>query len=538
MKLWVSVCLLIGSTASGQGVISSATPEATAAGAEIMKAGGNAVDAAVAVAFTLGVTEPAGSGVFGQTFLLIHPPDKKPFVINGTSYAPIKLPTKLAPVHIPGRRATTVPSTVRVLDFAFRKYGSGKVTWKQVLEPAIRCAEEGYKLGHFRHRSLMRYASRLLQDKQTTKMYLPNGKSTIPPAGTVMKLPQLAKALRRLAEHGADDFYKGQIAEDIAEDMKKNKGWITLQDLKSFPQPKVVEPLHDRYRGHDVYTLPPPTGGWVVLLSLNILERAKKGQLAVEGSDSRVVWLAETLRVGHSQRADAPISNFQQYAKQVGDKIDDGTVDKLIKRMNLPKPRTSGGETTHFSLVDPDGMTVAVTASINAYFGAQVAHPKWGFLYNDYMNEFVINQAKSPYNLKPRGMPYSSMSGTILARNGKPVLAVGSPGSQRIISAVVQVISHHVDVGKGIKAAVAAPRLHVVPDADLFLEGRGGRIPAAQLLKLELRGYNVLRPLTSLYRGNLNPYFGGVHAVAKEKTGWEGGADPRRDGVVEKVTQK
>lgn len=537
--LLLSACVLSCTSphVNAQAVVSSSTPEATEAGMEILKAGGNGIDAAVAVSFALAVTEPAGSGLFGQTFMLIHPSDKKPFVINGTSLAPMKLPAKISPEEIIGRRATTVPSTIRVLEYAWKNYGSGRITWKQLLAPAIRAAETGYPLGYFRQRSLARYASRLIDDKVTAAMYLPKENGLVP-TGTLIKSPQLAKALRRLAEAGADDFYKGQIATDIADDMKANKGWITLKDLNEFPQPKVVAPLQDKYRGYDVYTLPPPTGGWVVLLALNILERAPKGSLALEGSDPRVIWLAETLRVGHSFRIDSPITDFQKYANQVAKKIDDGTIEKLIQSMELPKPKTSGGETTHFSLVDNEGTAVAVTASINAYFGAQVAHPKWGFLYNDYMHEFVVNQPDNPYNLRPKGIPYSSMSGTILAKDGKPEFVVGSPGSQRIISAVVQVLSHYVDVKAGVKRAVDAPRLHVVPENNLFLEARQTSYRSDLLLKLELRGYDIVRPLTSLYRENLNPFFGGVHAVGKEKDGWEGGADPRRDGVVKKLPAK
>ena len=329
------------------GVVSSASPEATEAGVEILEAGGNAVDAAVAVSFALGVTEPAGSGIGGQTYMLIHPPKKAPFVIRGTSYAPRKIPAKVSIEDIVGHRATTVPSTVKVLEYAWKNYGSGKVTWKQLLAPSIRYAEQGYPLGHFRHRSLVRYARKLLQDRTTSNMYLSkDGK--LPPIGTTMKLPVLAKCLRRLAEAGAEDFYKGEIAKDIAADMKSHGGWITFEDLRSFPEPKVVEPLQDKYRGYDVYTLPPPTGGWVVLMSLNILERAPKKALATENGDQRTIWLAETLRVGHANRETAPINNLKDYAKEVAKKINDATVDRLIKTMQLPEEKKTGGETTHF----------------------------------------------------------------------------------------------------------------------------------------------------------------------------------------------
>jgi gamma-glutamyltranspeptidase/glutathione hydrolase len=532
----VSLIVLIhnGRDIQASGVVSSATPEATQAGVEILNAGGNAIDAAVAVAFTLGVTEPACSGIGGQTFMLIHPPNQPPFVIHGTSYAPRLIPAGITVDDLVGRRATTTPSTVRVLEFAWRKYGSGRITWKQLLAPAIRHAEEGYSLGHFRRRTLLRLARALLGDEDTAREYL--GKdSKVPALGATIKHPLLARALRRLAEAGADDFYKGQIARDIAADMKANGGWLTLKDLQSFPEPQTMAPLEDQYRRYKVYSLPPPTGGWVVLLSLNILERAPKGALSVENSEARTIWLAETLRISHANREDAPIADFKSYAEQVARTINDQTVDALLRKMALPEPRKRAGETTHFSVVDSRGLAVGVTASINSYYGARIAHPRWGFLYNNYMREFVLNQPANPYNLQPGAMPYSSMSATILAREGKPVLVLGSPGGKRIISAVVQVISHWVDVGKGIQAAVAAPRLHVVPDEDLFLEVQQRQIPLPLLIKLETRGYNVVRPLSSLYKEDRNPFFGGVHALALEEGVWVGAADPRRDGTVAKA---
>jgi gamma-glutamyltranspeptidase/glutathione hydrolase len=191
----------------------------------------------------------------------------------------------------------------------------------------------------------------------------------------------------------------------------------------------------------------------------------------------------------------------------------------------------SGGETTHFSLVDGQGMVVAVTQSLNGYYGAKVAHPTLGVLYNDYMRELEVDRPGDPFALRPDALPYSSMSATILLHEGRPSLAVGSPGSKRIISAVVQVVSHWVDVGRGIRTAVEAPRLHVVPEDDLFMEARG--VPAAHLLELERRGYSIVRPLSSLHKGDLNPFFGGVHAVAWEGREWTGAADPRRDGAVD-----
>lgn len=506
------------------GAVSAATPEAAKAGVEILESGGNAIDAAVAVSFALGVSEPAGSGIGGQTFFLVHSPGKEPFVINGTSLAPSNIKPDAALEDLTGHRATTVPSTIRVLGYAWENYGSGKVSWAQTIQPATRIAEEGYSLGHFRYRSLSRYAHKLRGNASTAKQFL-LADNSVPKQKTLIKRPLLAQTLKRLAEAGPDDFYKGQIAQKIAQDMKENGGWITINDLENFPAPRTVAPLKGSYRGWDVYTLPPPTGGWVTLQALNLLEQAPKEDMS-PSNYKRKVWLAETLRVAHESRLKEPVSNLKNYESSVKKKIRKETAKKLLKSMSIG----NSGETTHFSIVDSEGMVVAVTQSINGYFGAKTAHPTLGFLYNDYMKEFDLVNKESPFFLRPGEAPYSSMSGAILAKNGEPHLVLGSPGSKRIISAVVQVISHWVNFGQKIIPAVSAPRLHVIPEDDLFIESKG--VPASHLLQLELLGYNIVKPLSSLHKGNLNPYFGGVHAVAKEGSKWVGAADPRRDGVV------
>jgi gamma-glutamyltranspeptidase/glutathione hydrolase len=245
-------------------------------------------------------------------------------------------------------------------------------------------------------------------------------------------------------------------------------------------------------------------------------------------TDRRWIWLAEALRISHRNRHQIPVSNLEDYGEEVLTKISKDRAKDLM--ISVEKPGT--GETTHFSILDGEGTAVGVTQSLNSYFGAKVANPKLGFLYNDYMTEFKRGEPKHPYALRPQGMPYSSMAATILSRDGEPVLVIGSPGSKRIISAVVQVISHWADIRQGIAAAVDAPRLHVDPWNLMYLEPRQMQIPPSLLLKMERRGYKIVRPLSSLYQGNLNPYFGGVHAVAKDPSGWQGAADPRRDGTV------
>ncbi|MFQ5638026.1 MAG: gamma-glutamyltransferase family protein [bacterium] len=527
--LFVGLCLLSCQTGSENeeyaGIVSAASPEAAAAGVEILEAGGNAIDAAVAVSFTLAVTEPAMSGLGGQSQLIVFAPDKGAFVINGTSFSPAKLPTQVAQSDLVGHFATTVPSTVRVLHYAWLKYGSGKITWTQLLAPAIRFAREGFEVGAFRHLVFKRHAYNLRNNPATRTLFL-HKDGSIPSEGEVFKQPVLANTLQRLAARGAEDFYTGAIARDIAADMKANGGWITLDDLQHVPQPIELPPLHTTYRGWDVYSLPPPGGGWVVLQMLNLLEQSSPEALAPD-SPTRLIKLADALRIGHTNRQSDPVENLVDYQSDVREKIS----KEFAKRALINnEEKTSNGETTHFSVVDGSGIAVAVTASINAYFGARAAIPKLGFLYNSYMHEFELDEPGHPFALQPKAMPYSSMSPTILVKDGEARLILGSPGSSRIISSITQVVQLWVDAGMGIEEAVAARRVHVVPQNKLYIESQ--TVSDSVLSALEKAGYVLTQPRTDLAHGDLNPYFGGIHALAKENGRWRGAADPRRDGAV------
>lgn len=512
------------------GIVSAATPEAVNAGVNILEVGGNAIDAAVAISFALAVTEPAMSGLGGQTQIMICAPGKNPVVINGTSLSPGFIPANVSLSDIVGHKATTIPSTVRVLEYAWKKYGSGTLTWADLIRQSILYAEEGFIVGPFQFRVWSRHQEDLRQ-YPAMKGLLLDGEGSIPGEGILWKQPVLAKTLRRLARYGADDFYEGGIARDIAHDMEVNGGWITLKDLKNFPQPMELVPLKGSYRGWTVFTLPPPGGGWVVLQILNILERSPATELSPSSSE-RLFLLAEALRIGQKQRQDNPVRNLIDYHKDVSEKV-----SKEFARFLLERERDgSSGETTHFALVDAAGTVVSVTASINSYFGARVASPKLGFLYNNYMREFEIGGVEHPFALRPNAMPYSNMSPTILAKDGKPVLALGSPGSSRIISAVVQVIQLWADGGMTIKEAVASKRIHVVPHRKLYLESPG--IPDSMCAEFERRGYTIEEPKKDLAEGGLNPYFGGVHAIGYQNGMWHGAADPRRDGGVKYISRR
>lgn len=519
----VTGCVSVGTQeAARSGVVSSATPEATAAGLAILEQGGNAIDAAIAVQFALAVTEPAMSGLGGQTQVILQRPGEEPRVINGTSFAPGSIPAGVRPHEIrTGRTATTVPSTVRVMDFAFRSFGSGRVSWADTLEPAMGYAANGFEVGPFRAAVYARHEADLRADPTVAALFL-NPDGSLPQAGDVLRQPVLAGTLRRLAEAGAEDFYSGRIAQAMADDMRANGGWITLEDLAATPEPAVMAPLMTTYRGHDVATLPPPAGGWVVLQALNLLEQFPADTLDRNDAD-RARTVLQALAIAHTSRRDSPERNLLAFQDDMAERIDKQTAADLLDAAGR-------GETTHFSVVDAEGMAVSVTASIDSYFGARAASAELGFLYNNYMQTFDLEPGRT-FSLAPRAMPYSSMSATIVSREDRPVLVLGSPGSARIISAVTQVTSHWIDIGSGVEAAVAAPRVHVVPD---LKDGRDNAYLERPVDDLDVAalGFDLTEPRQDLLIGGLNAYFGGVHAIALEDGVFRGAADPRRDGRV------
>jgi gamma-glutamyltranspeptidase / glutathione hydrolase len=522
----ISVLILTNACNSGNknlGVISSATPEASKAGQEIFLKGGNAIDVAVAVSFALGVTEPAMSGLGGGTQVLLSLNDSPPISINGTTLSPANIPTNIGDTLTYHRRST-IPSTVKVLDYLWKTYGSGKITWEELLTPAVELAENGFVVGKFRAKVYQQYKGKLQQSNFNTSFFLIDGKR-IPKEGEILKQPILAKTLTRLAKFGAEDFYKGEIAKKIAKDMKVNGGWITLNDLENFPEPKEISPLSTNYKGLTVYSQPPPCGGWSMLLALNLLEQLQDDKNISKEN------IIEALYHAHKDRGNNPITDLINYDSISKIKLSRKYANSLLlekANSEIKKENKGSGETTHFSVVDSQGNAIAVTASINAYFGALSASKELGFLYNTYMDDFIFENPDHPFAIRPNAMAYSSMSPTIVQNKGENVLVLGSPGSERIISSVAQITAKWIE-NNDIDKLIKEKRIHVSKN-NIYLEDQQDSISINKyfLGKFELQYKHANKNLV-ITKG-LNAYFGGIHAIAKENNVWIGVADPRRDG--------
>jgi len=507
------------------GVVTSATPEASQAGEKIMKMGGNAVDAAVAVSFALGVTEPAMSGLGGGTQVLLSLKNQPPIAINGTTFSPQNTMVTSEDTLTYHRRST-IPSTVKVLGYLHKKYGSGNVTWKELIYPAIELAKNGFEVGEFRAKVYEKYEAKLQGNKHHTSLFLING-DVAPKKGQILKQPVLARTLERLAEYGAEDFYTGQIAQNISEDMQNNNGWISLKDLKEFQDPKELTPLSIEYGDYTIYSQPPPCGGWTTLLILRLLEEESKND-KIKTDD-----LVKALYLAQNDRRTDPVTDLLDYDSIVHVKLSTQYVTQLLSA-SQGFPNSDGissnnsGETTHFSVIDSQENVISVTASINAYFGSLAASEQLGFLYNSYMDDFVFGEPGHPFALRPNAMAYSSMSPTIVQKNGENQVVIGSPGSSRIISTVGQLTAKWIEK-QDIVDVVHNPRIHVNRNKVYFEKKKDTSLVTDNLAQeYGLRFHFPNEDLVS--QEGLNPYYGGVHAIAKENGSWIGASDPRRDG--------
>jgi len=520
-----------GAERGGAAAIATAFPCATTAGLDILRGGGNAVDAAVAAAWALCVCEPSASGLGGQTVLLVHDADGQTTVIDGHSCAPAaaSLRTISPSEQRRGYRAATIPTTPATLDWAQQRYGG--LSRQQVMAPAIRIAEAGYPITALQHRQA-RWVADHLRASSAAELFMPE--NVPPPVGFMFRQPELAATLRRLAEQGIEDFYRGALAREIANDMRSHGGLITDQDLAGCGPPAERAPISTTYGGFRVLTVPPPGGGAQLLAALNVLAR-----LAPEGcEEDRRQAIALATSAVFRERDLNPFAPLDPAGDDEGSPLSAAYARRLAagisarrdEALRVTQPAEEPGDTTHLSVCDRHGNIVLLTQSIQSVFGAKVAHRRLGFLYNNYL----CTCPRTPHEHALRGgcRPRSNVSPTLVmgtgAGRGRPVLALGAAGSRRIISALLQVVIGVLDRDLDVAEAVAAPRVHGLRGRKVWIER-----PAASeelLDRLQRRGREpIVKPARDFAMGS-------VQALRLFPDGSvRGAADPRRDGTAEVI---
>ncbi len=465
-------------------------------GVDILKKGGNAVDAAIAVGIALAVVYPEAGNIGGGGFMLVRFKDGRTTAIDYREMAPKAAHrdvfvdekgelTRGEGGSTVGYRASGVPGTLAGFEMAFKKYGSGKVKWSDLIDPSVRLAENGYVLTHRLAQLLYGYREWLAKYPDSNRIFLRDGKYY--QEGENFKQPELAETLKRISKDGAKDFYTGKTAQMVAADMAANKGLITLEDLKNYVAKERV-PLKGTYRGHEIVTMPPPSSGGIVMLQvLNMLEGYDVRSMG-SGSSAKLHVLAEAMRRSFADRAEymadpdfaeVPVAKLidKKYAEERRSTIDlnKASASKDVKFGSF-STSSEGTETTHYTVVDAEGNLVSNTYTINDLYGSRVTIKGTGVLMNDEMDDFAARPGRpNLFGLvqgernKVEGgkRPLSSMTPTIvMTKDGKPWFALGARGGPRIISAVMQSVINVIDHDMNIQQAIDSPRIHMqwLPD--------------------------------------------------------------------------
>ena len=456
---------------------------ATDVGVSILRAGGNAVDAAVAVGFALAVTHPYAGNLGGGGFMLIRMADGRASFIDFREKAPgrashdMYLDANHNPTNesVVGWRSAGVPGTVRGFELAHKKYG--RKSWADLVSPAVALADKGFPVSRWQMNSWRRAAPLLSQFPESQRTFLNRG--AFYEWQETFRQPELARTLERIGRLGARDFYEGETGHLLANAMTKNGGLITLADLYDY---KAVEraPLEGDYKGYRIITSPPPSSGGVGLLQMLAMLNTTGYEKYGAGSAEAYHYMAEVMRRFYADRSQYlgdpdfvknPISALlaPSYVQARRATIDPehATPSDSVKP-GLPAEH-EGTNTTHYSIVDEEGNAVAVTYTLNDAYGSGVTVPGAGFLLNDEMDDFaakpgtpnMFELVQGEANaIAPGKRPLSSMVPTIIVKDGKPFLILGAPGGPVIITAVLQVILNVIDFGMNVQDAVDFPRVH------------------------------------------------------------------------------
>ncbi|HDZ4933052.1 TPA: gamma-glutamyltransferase [Campylobacter jejuni] len=519
---------------TGTGLVLSTYELANKIGKEVLDKGGNAIDAAVAVGYALAVVHPAAGNIGGGGFAVIHLANGENTTLDFREMAPLKasrdmyLDSKgevIKDASTIGYLAAGVPGTVKGMSAMLDRYGTMKL--KDLIAPAIKLAEKGFLISDRQEQTMLEAKDMFKKFPSSSKYFLKEDGSTYK-SGDLFIQKDLAKTLKLIAKEGPDAFYKGKIADLIASDMVKNKGIITKEDLAQY---QVIwrKPVKGTYRNYDIISMAPPSsGGAIIIQILNIMENANIENLGFASSKTLHI-MAEAMRQAYADRSEymgdpdfvkIPLDKLtsKEYAKEIYAKI---PKDKALPSSKV-KPGLGqiheGHNTTHYSVLDGKGNAVSITYTINASYGSGAAVEGAGFLLNDEMDDFSIKPGvPNLYGvvggdanaIEPKKRPLSSMSPTIILKDGKVFMVVGSPGGSRIITTVLQVISNVIDHKMDISTAVEAPRFHMqwLPD-EIRIEPFG--IIKDVQNNLEKMGYKITE----------KPYMGDVNAIMIDpKTG-------------------
>jgi gamma-glutamyltranspeptidase/glutathione hydrolase len=526
------------------GMVVSRERHATEAGLKVLEAGGNAIDAAVAVGFALAVTHPSAGNIGGGGFMLVRLADGRTTFIDFRERAPgaasrnmyLDAAGKATEDSTVGYRASGVPGTVRGLEYASQRYG--KKPWADLVHPASELASKGFALSYTQAQGLRSSARGLSRFPESNRIFLKGGKFYEP--GEVLVQADLGHTLDRISKLGAKDFYEGETARLLVQDMKEHGGLITLDDLKQYAAIE-RKPMTGTYRGYTIVTSPPPSSGGVgILQMLGVLEGTgyEKGGA---GSASVVHYMTEAMRRYFADRSEH-LGDPDFVKVPLSSLLDPGYIRKLRASIDPERATPSSeihaakftshesNETTHYSVADGDGNIAIVTYTLNGGYGSKVTATGLGFLLNNEMDDFAPKPGEAnmygliqgEFNaIQPHKTPLSSMVPTIVMKDGKPLLALGSPGGPTIINSVLEVIVNVLDFGMNVQDAVNWPRFHHqwLPD-ELRMEA--GYSPDTVAL-LEKRGYTVKRVAAQ----------GEVAAIRFNNDWLEGAADPRTEGTAE-----
>ncbi|KQY18790.1 gamma-glutamyltransferase [Massilia sp. Root133] len=502
------------------GAVATISEKASASALAILNKGGNAIDAAVAAAATLGVTDPFSCGIGGGGFMVVYlAKDKRVVTIDHRETAPASFSPSVFQENgkaidfdtaVASGASVGVPGTVRGWHEALERYGT--MSFKQVLAPAIQVATKGFPVSDTMHGLIVENEKKFGMFETTSKLYLKNGKAL--PAGTVVKNPDLAKAYRELAAKGYKVFYEGPLAQAVVAAVNRppvtagvqvRPGTMSLADMANY-EARIRQPIRSTYRGYDIYGMPPPSsGGVTVAEALNILEgfdlkampRVNVEHLYLEAS--RLAFADRNAFLGDPEYVDAPIEGVlsKQFAAQrrslirpdrAAGVVPAGDAFLYENDQSFPlRPQQNlimkeGTHTTHLTVSDKWGNVVAYTFTIESWGGSGIVVPGYGFLLNNEMTDFDFT-GPAPNVPEAGKRPRSSMAPTLAFKDGKPAFTIGSPGGATIITTVLQTIVNYIDLGMTMDQAIDAPRLSQRNAKETSVEPGFTGTPQAQALE-------------------------------------------------------